>query len=328
MRRITIESDGRESEHVVRKLQFSADGRILSGLLGGEGECPTVFRYDLEADHELELPATDDDWEVGREEAQIDPCVSRDGEMIVEVLRRESGYRGLRIMDVWAKPVGVSWIMHDDASPLPTAMTFSNDCETLWTVGVQLENGPETLAAWAVQDLIELHQPIPSTVLSVEVGKNKSETCAIALHPTERMLLRAAVDRRVELVHLVERESPIELCPAVTQFGDFDPTLLFAPNGSTVLVVDEFTTKLWTLDGRLFASIPVDAGTAVTFSPDSRSILSAHYNGDIVTRTVADGREVARLNFGLGPVTGLAFAPEGLTAAAGLTDGTIVIWDV
>jgi WD40 repeat protein len=78
---------------------------------------------------------------------------------------------------------------------------------------------------------------------------------------------------------------------------------------------------------------------AVAFSPDGRRALSGGGNGwrDVKTRTkdfavrlwdVEAGREVRRLEGHTGPVTGLAFAPDGRRALTASSDETIRLWDL
>jgi WD40 repeat protein len=43
---------------------------------------------------------------------------------------------------------------------------------------------------------------------------------------------------------------------------------------------------------------------------------------------VATGEERSSIDWGTGPLNGLAVAPDGLTAAAGGKDGRIVLWDL
>ena len=45
-------------------------------------------------------------------------------------------------------------------------------------------------------------------------------------------------------------------------------------------------------------------------------------------RTGSNGIERATFDWGLGPVTALAFAPDGLLCAAGDAAGQIAVWDV
>lgn len=66
---------------------------------------------------------------------------------------------------------------------------------------------------------------------------------------------------------------------------------------------------------------------AFSFAPDSRSIATGSEDGIVTLWDVGTGREMVRFDWQLGPVHSLAFAPDGMTLAAGYA-GKIVVWDV
>jgi WD40 repeat protein len=79
---------------------------------------------------------------------------------------------------------------------------------------------------------------------------------------------------------------------------------------------------------------------ALAFAPDGRRLLTGSAKGAISAWIVPDSIEVVAstdyfssdrpasvFDWGLGPVTTLAVAPDGLTAAAGTADGRVVLWD-
>jgi WD40 repeat protein len=87
---------------------------------------------------------------------------------------------------------------------------------------------------------------------------------------------------------------------------------------------------------------PAERIDAVAFSPDSRRLLTGTAAGMIrlwplperlEPDLTGDGpawcdRPEAEFDWGFGPVTALAIAPDGLTAAAGGIDGRVVVWDL
>ncbi len=66
----------------------------------------------------------------------------------------------------------------------------------------------------------------------------------------------------------------------------------------------------------------------MAFSPDSRLLLTAAKGKVVRLWDVATGRLLHTFDFDVGEVTGVAFAPDGMTAAVGGTNGKVVIWDV
>ena len=67
---------------------------------------------------------------------------------------------------------------------------------------------------------------------------------------------------------------------------------------------------------------------AGVFSPDGRHILTGAHDGALRVWDAADGSPVKSFDWQIGPVTAVAFAPDGLTCAAAGTNGRVVLWDV
>jgi WD40 repeat protein len=110
-----------------------------------------------------------------------------------------------------------------------------------------------------------------------------------------------------------------------------DHDLAFTPDGQTVILgVNRGLMSITPgrSDARLWPADPPRAVRAVSVSPDGRSLLAADEDGlithwDVPTRSVR-----RRLDWEMGDIVTVAFAPDGLTAAAGGLAGFILIWDV
>ncbi len=68
--------------------------------------------------------------------------------------------------------------------------------------------------------------------------------------------------------------------------------------------------------------------TAVAFTPDGRSLLTAGADGTVRFWDVSTWRETRRLDWEIGNIQAVAFSPDGLTCAAGGKNGRVVVWDV
>ncbi len=105
-------------------------------------------------------------------------------------------------------------------------------------------------------------------------------------------------------------------------------TLRFHPRGNELAIVDGDRVFLWDCQSPDAVQVPdVDDGiTDLTFAPDGELWALGYTDGTVRLRTRE--REVARFDWGIGRVASVAFAPDGLTCAAGGENGQIVLWDV
>jgi WD40 repeat protein len=118
-------------------------------------------------------------------------------------------------------------------------------------------------------------------------------------------------------LRLGRREPPVQ---AVT----------FAPDGRRLLARRGMTVTMydaagWGVLGELTGP---HVSTDAAFSPDGRVIAVASLDGAVTLRDAVTLRETARFDWGVGPVHGVAFAPDGLTCAAGADRGRVVVWDL
>lgn len=111
------------------------------------------------------------------------------------------------------------------------------------------------------------------------------------------------------------------------EFGD-DATVHFHPRSNELAIVDGDRVFLWDCQSPDAVQVP-DVGHGITdlaFAPDGELWALGHTDGTVRLRTRE--REVARFDWGIGRVASVAFAPDGLTCAAGGENGQIVLWDV
>jgi RNA polymerase sigma factor (sigma-70 family) len=107
--------------------------------------------------------------------------------------------------------------------------------------------------------------------------------------------------------------------------------LAFAPAGNVVAAADDQgTTWLWDADtGKLLHKVQGDRNLA--FSPSGKLLATACGDGLVRLWDVATGKELRKWtasHWGLGGLTGVAFAPDGKTlATVGLYDHSIRLWD-
>jgi hypothetical protein len=108
-------------------------------------------------------------------------------------------------------------------------------------------------------------------------------------------------------------------------------SLCFAP-GTHELLVGLRTGRLvwWSLDDELdsrMVTVTASGIVDMAFSPDGRSALLACEDGQVLHWDVKARQVRATYDWQIGTVRCVAFAPDGLTAAAG-GDGVVLVWDI
>ena len=68
--------------------------------------------------------------------------------------------------------------------------------------------------------------------------------------------------------------------------------------------------------------------TASAFSPAGRTLATANDDGTVALYDTESFAERTRYDWKEGPLHSVAFAPDGLTAAAGATHGRVILWDL
>jgi WD40 repeat protein len=65
----------------------------------------------------------------------------------------------------------------------------------------------------------------------------------------------------------------------------------------------------------------------VAFTPDGQALVSALDNGTIRVWDIVSRQVRAEYNWKIGAVRSVVLAPDGMTAAAGGSDHSVLVWD-
>jgi WD40 repeat protein len=129
---------------------------------------------------------------------------------------------------------------------------------------------------------------------------------------------------------LLDLASGEEVCRL--QHTDRVRAAVFSPDGRHLLTVAGRTVWLWdtTAAGKPLERFPAFArqAQAPAFHPGGQLLGAAGRDGKVRLWRLSDGAQVACLDWQIGAVHGLAFSPEGATAAAAGHKGMIVVWDL
>jgi WD40 repeat protein len=154
-----------------------------------------------------------------------------------------------------------------------------------------------------------------------------SPTSAVAVLPGNPLLLAVAQEAPPRIILLTPGGLPdtIPFRPRLKFTG-----IRFSPDRRTLALASAHRIRLWdSNDRRMTADIvkPPRCG-AWEFTPDGRTLGVVSHDGTVRFYDVGSGRQRAAFELRIGPIYALAFAPDGMRAAAAGGKGTIVVWDV
>jgi WD40 repeat protein len=151
--------------------------------------------------------------------------------------------------------------------------------------------------------------------------------------------LRLATDERVlaaltfvcvfALPHDRERSHLGERIQLELDISD-SASLRFSPSGDELAIVDGPQVFFWDCKSPDAVKWAFDGEGVndLAYSPDGRLLALAFDHGTVVLHDRQKKREVARYDWRIGRVISIAFAADGMTAAAGGDAGRVVLWDV
>lgn len=221
------------------------------------------------------------------------------------------GYGGpVGLVQVWGMDLTRRRQISTANSPAVRGVAFNSD-------GTLLAFGGDEHIIWLWRD----GERVPR---SVQAGR--LTTRGVTFSPDDRFL--AAITWRPATVRLWQTDSwrPYR---NTKELSDWGYSIAFHPAGDRLVVGLERTIAVWDpADYRPPTVWPAHAGAVlgVAFTSDGQPLLTGGADG-LVKLWDPAGRLRHTFDWKVGDVGAVAFAPDGLTAAAG-GDGTILVWDV
>lgn len=333
-------------EHVVRNLQFAPDGRAFAGLVGHAGAVATVRWYDVARDrHSHEILVSSVHPETGFfHDPELDttvlpfpdPVVSPNLELAAFANLHED-FLGLAVAD-FATGRAVSSMLCDDQYPLPdrrgefapiehTALAFGPDGTALFAA---IRLGTDDIPVARGWDL-DADFDAPDAMLEPLARHGDVEPVALACSPDGRFVAVGTATGNVLLYDVVDHPKPRTLRhPSGGTNGRPVAAVGFSTKGTRVFALVGGVFAVWEVkSGKELADIRGDAPlTAVAYAPDARTFAIASLDGTVSLRDAKTFAERKRYSWPVGGLHGVAFAPDGLTCAAGGQNGRVVLWDL
>jgi WD40 repeat protein len=298
----------------VAGLAFAPDGRTLAVVVETTRMGPafrerSVVLWDVA--ERKRLPGLDET------RGSLSAVFAPDG----ETLAAEFGVSTVRVWDVATGKVRADFCA--DAGDDFCGVVYAPGGEALLATVVRRPGGRRTeveviewdLATKEARLRVQWHLPGTAIVLP-RVDLFRRRLAALTGPPDSLLLCGAGTEP--------ER---VALRPRVTHH-----TQAFAPDGRTLVMRAAHLLTLFDLEAReVRATLRATGRKQINdfaFSADSRLLATASNDRQVRVHDLATGELRAAFDWKVGKVDAVAFAPDGMTAAAGSHDGRVVVWDV
>jgi WD40 repeat protein len=156
---------------------------------------------------------------------------------------------------------------------------------------------------------------------------NAGEPSALAISRDGKYIVAANYDSKVTIWNFKGK------IIAEFQVKDVVQSIIFSPNGQTILTTTNNVIQLWDIQGNLIRSYPLskDGVSAVAFSPDSNQIVTvSNSNPAKVQMWDLKGKIISNFPVSKSSVNAVAFSPDGQIIVTGNNGnpGQVQLWNI
>ncbi len=324
MRLIQLDPGRDPDRAAVRNLQFHPTGRSLAGVVGDPDHFRDLCRYRLDADAPVVVVQPDETEGYVPTETGPDPVASRDLELVAVGVLDYEGLPSVAVIDTWANEQTAFWF--DSGAELITFPAFAFSADNGHFYAATSDRFGAFVRGWNLDALFEddaADAELEAFARPHDLAVDEVPS-ALCTDPLDKFVAVGTSAGGVWLLDARREEHPRRLATVrggvrSVQFASGGAVLLVVAAGAVVLIDARSGTKL----GQWSGPYP-----AASLSPDGRRLALVDAAGTLTMSDVATGEVLTRLDAGVGPLSGVAFAPDGLTCAVGAAGGVVIVWDV
>ena len=184
-------------------------------------------------------------------------------------------------------------------------VVFSPDGKTIASA-----SHDKTIRLWDIQNSLPTYQNVDSL---------SYDTNGQFIVVTKGKVTLMSQDKKIIRSFPVETGTSLDVVPrrVVIKIG-------ISPNNKIIATTDTKTVKLWTIEGKLIATLA--SASQFSFNPDSKSIATVTSDNNTVKLWGLDGQLLRTWQTGQKRITSISFSPDGKNLVTG--DQTLKIWSL
>lgn len=326
MRLIPFDLDPPDDRGAVRHLQFHPARPVLAAVVGAPDHFREFARYRLDADAPTPpLTIDDPDRVLTPLETGPDPVCSRDLELVaVGMFDDVRVVPVVGVFDTWSSDQTTFWFESPEETVPFTAFAFAESGSHFYAAVADPDRRGNLVRGWNLDALFDdaADAELDPFRRPAEMAADERPT-ALATDPADKAVVVGTSAGAVWLCDARREKPPRKLALSRRAVR----RVQFARDGRSLLV--EFAGKVAVIDAKTGERQAEWRGdfAAAALSPTGEQVALVGASG-LLTLSDRSGGVGPGYDPGVGPLWGVAYAPDGLTCALGGPAGAAVLWDL